>query len=49
MKKVKTSSKGRRCKFPHCKSILSIYNHETCCHLHLGLIIKEYKQKVSIL
>ena len=36
MKKVKTSLKGRKCKFPHCKHILSIYNHEECCHVHLA-------------
>jgi hypothetical protein len=36
MKKMKTSYKGRKCQFPHCKHILSIYNHETFCHVHQG-------------
>jgi hypothetical protein len=36
MKKVKVSRKGRTCKFPHCRNILSIYNHEPLCNLHLN-------------
>ena len=40
MKKVKTSDRGRKCKFPHCKQILSIYNHEEYCHVHLGFVNK---------
>ncbi|MEW6009018.1 MAG: hypothetical protein AB1629_05230 [Candidatus Omnitrophota bacterium] len=47
MKKISTSHKGRICKFPHCKHILSIYNHEAYCHIHLNLVDKAYKQKVS--
>lgn len=35
MKKVKVSPRGRICKFPHCRIILSIYNHNTFCNLHL--------------
>ncbi|MFA4992017.1 MAG: hypothetical protein WC569_05515 [Candidatus Omnitrophota bacterium] len=35
MKKIKTSSGGRRCKFPGCRQILSIYNHESFCFVHL--------------
>jgi len=38
MKKVKTSVKGRKCKFPGCKHILSIYNHEMYCYIHLNVI-----------
>ena len=34
MKKVKVSHKGRMCKFPHCRIILSIYNHDRYCYLH---------------
>jgi hypothetical protein len=44
IKKVRTSCKGRKCKFPHCKQTLNIYNHEIYCHLHLrqfGLISKK--------
>jgi hypothetical protein len=37
MKKVRTSHKGRKCKFPRCKQVLSIYNHEEYCHIHLNL------------
>ncbi|MBI5144781.1 MAG: hypothetical protein HZA27_01185 [Candidatus Omnitrophica bacterium] len=45
MQKVKTSHKGRQCKFPHCKHILSIYNHEAYCHIHLGAVDKRQKLK----
>jgi len=41
MKKAKVSPKGRICKFPHCKNILSVYNHEEYCHIHLTLIDTE--------
>lgn len=34
MKKIKVSRKGRMCKFPHCRIILSIYNHDCFCNLH---------------
>ncbi|MGD0336547.1 MAG: hypothetical protein ABSB18_05540 [Candidatus Omnitrophota bacterium] len=44
MKKVKTSPKGRKCKFPHCKHILSIYNHEIFCHAHLGQVTDELRR-----
>ncbi|MDD2680370.1 MAG: hypothetical protein PHO03_06200 [Candidatus Omnitrophica bacterium] len=46
MKKIRTSLKGRKCKFPHCKHILSIYNHESYCHVHLGLVDDEHKKLV---
>ncbi|MDP2905004.1 MAG: hypothetical protein Q8O22_01705 [Candidatus Omnitrophota bacterium] len=45
MKKTKTSLKGRICKVRHCKHILSIYNHEAYCHVHLGQIDKFDKHK----
>ncbi|MFH0856075.1 MAG: hypothetical protein V1869_06200 [Candidatus Omnitrophota bacterium] len=44
MKKIKTSLKGRKCRFPHCKHILSIYNHEAYCHVHLGQASDDYKR-----
>jgi len=47
MKKIRTSYKGRVCKFPHCKHILSIYNHELYCRIHLSFVDMGYKQKVS--
>ncbi|MCP4611133.1 MAG: hypothetical protein GY845_20685 [Planctomycetes bacterium] len=34
LKTLKTSAEGRKCKFPHCKHLLSIYNHEAYCHVH---------------
>jgi hypothetical protein len=34
-KTLKTSPVGRKCTFLHCTHTLSIYNHETYCHLHL--------------
>ncbi len=34
MKKIKISRRGRVCKFPHCRIVLSIYNHECFCNLH---------------
>ncbi|MDP2653753.1 MAG: hypothetical protein Q8Q08_06950 [Candidatus Omnitrophota bacterium] len=36
IKKIVTSRKGRKCKHPRCKHILSIYNHEAYCHIHAG-------------
>jgi len=36
-KKLKTSANGRKCKFPHCEHLLSIYNHEAYCHIHRKL------------
>jgi len=47
MKKIKTSHKGRVCKFPHCKQILSIYNHEAYCHIHLNLAASGKAPEVS--
>ncbi len=35
-KKILTSHKGRKCKSHGCKRILSIYNHDTHCHIHLN-------------
>ncbi|MDD5196740.1 MAG: hypothetical protein WC937_05185 [Candidatus Omnitrophota bacterium] len=46
MKKIRTSLKGRKCKFPHCKHILSIYNHEDYCHVHLGQVDAEHRKAV---
>lgn len=47
MMKVKTSHKGRKCRYPHCKHILSIYNHEAYCHVHLGRVDYRQKHKAS--
>jgi hypothetical protein len=45
IKKVRTSLKGRKCKYPHCKHLLSIYNHEAYCHVHLEQLASEYRPK----
>lgn len=34
IKKITTYKKGRKCKHPRCKHILSIYNTEIYCHVH---------------
>jgi hypothetical protein len=47
IKKVKTSSKGRVCKFPHCRQVLSIYNHEAYCHVHLSQGAHDKKLRVN--
>ena len=33
-KVLKTSAEGRKCTFPNCNRLLSIYNHEPFCHVH---------------
>lgn len=35
-KKILTAHKGRKCKHPDCKRLLSIYNHSVNCHVHLN-------------
>jgi hypothetical protein len=45
-KELKTSVDGRKCKFPHCEHILSIYNHEDYCHLHRDQAAQERKRKI---
>jgi hypothetical protein len=42
-KMLKTSAEGRRCKFPHCTVILSIYNHEEYCRIHREQVVREDK------
>ncbi len=44
-KMLKTSAEGRRCKFPKCNRLLSIYNHQTYCHVHWGQVLPEEKLK----
>ena len=44
-KTLKTSSEGRKCAFPGCECILSIYNHEVLCRIHNDKVIQEQKQK----
>ncbi len=33
-KMLKTSADNRKCIYPNCTHILSIYNHGTYCHIH---------------
>ena len=46
MKKIKIEHRGRICKVPLCKNILSIYNHEQYCHIHHNKLIEDHKPKV---
>ena len=32
--KARTWPEGRRCKFPNCKRLLSIYNRSAYCRIH---------------
>jgi len=43
-KMLKTSPEGRKCLFPRCPHILSIYNHNTYCHVHLDQMLDEQKR-----
>lgn len=45
-KPLKTSAEGRKCLFPHCKRILSIYNHEAYCHVHRDQMSQEQRLKI---
>lgn len=35
-KTLKTSAENRKCQYPACENILSIYNHQLYCHVHLN-------------
>jgi len=45
-KTLKTSADGRKCMFPKCKRLLSIYNHETYCHIHRDQVSLEQIHKI---
>ena len=45
-KPLKTSPEGRKCMFPDCKCILSIYNHEAYCRIHWAQMPNEQKPKI---
>ncbi len=47
-KPLKTSVEGRKCLYPECKCILSIYNNEAYCHMHRDQMAHEEKSKVMI-
>ena len=44
-KALKTSGNGRKCAFPHCKRLLSIYNHEAYCHIHRDQVTQKQLPK----
>ena len=46
--KILTSHKGRKCKYPGCRRILSIYNHEVNCHVHLNRLSEKARWDGSI-
>ena len=48
VKILKTSADGRKCMFPHCTRILSVYNHNAYCHIHLDQMLQEQIQVVPL-
>jgi len=46
-KMLKTSAEGRKCIFPNCTRILSIYNHKDYCNIHWDKIPQDKKPKIS--
>jgi hypothetical protein len=43
-KMLKTSAINRRCMYPDCTNLLSIYNHEDYCHIHREMMIPRWDQ-----
>ncbi|MBU4376492.1 MAG: hypothetical protein KKD29_03330 [Candidatus Omnitrophica bacterium] len=35
---MKKSATHRKCKYPGCKHVLSIYNHLAYCNVHIGVM-----------
>ncbi|MBN1806394.1 MAG: hypothetical protein JW837_14190 [Sedimentisphaerales bacterium] len=46
-KQLKTSTNDRKCMFPGCKQILSIYNHAAYCHVHRNLMADTQRAKTT--
>lgn len=42
---LKTSPEGRKCIFPGCHQLLSIYNHQNYCRVHQEQMPAEEKGK----
>ncbi len=42
---LKISASGRKCSYPGCENILSIYNHQNYCHIHLDKTSQKKKCK----
>ena len=47
VKKISTGHKGRKCKYPQCGRLLSIYNLEANCNVHLKQVIRETRWEVD--
>ena len=45
IRKILASHKGRKCRYPNCKRILSIYNHDIHCHVHLDKLARQTQWK----
>ena len=46
-KQLKTSANDRKCMYPGCKQILSIYNHAMYCHVHRNRIADDQITKAA--
>ncbi|MBE0536011.1 MAG: hypothetical protein IH624_10110 [Phycisphaerae bacterium] len=44
-KTLKTSAEGRKCAYPKCNRLLSIYNHDAYCHVHRDQVSQGPGQK----
>jgi hypothetical protein len=44
-KLLKQSAEGRRCKYPSCDRLLSIYNHQPYCRVHQDEVQSREKVK----
>ena len=38
---IKKSATHRKCKYPGCEHVLSIYNHSAYCNVHIGVMSRE--------
>ncbi len=47
-KAMKTSPENRKCTYPDCSRTLSIYNHDTYCHIHRDLVRQDPKSQILI-
>lgn len=47
IKKISVSHKGRKCKYPKCRKLLSIYNHADYCYVHLGKMVDKEDAEAS--
>jgi hypothetical protein len=44
----KTSPDNRKCTFPNCTHVLSIYNHEVYCYIHRDKLPQKQKAKILV-